>query len=232
MSEAAASGKPKKMQCRYLKTGGTQCRGIAIRGQDYCHLHGRHRHPHFRNCVSIPLLEDLDSIQVVVSQVVQSVLTGQIEHDAGTLALRGLRIAATLLGIRLHQERVRKTAAAATPALPPAPEPLPEPVEVITETDTGDVLAPESEYEGPGGKRELRKVWSFEKMLYNEHLRQQGRPEIEYEDDFPEEGYLTREELIAQREEMIDIVGPARAHLLPPIEAVADSFAVPGAPES
>ena len=200
------SAAPQKMQCRYLKTGGTQCRGIAVRGQSYCHFHGQHRHPRFKNSTSIPLLEDFDSIQVVVSQVVQSALLNQIEEPACTLALRGLRIATSLLSLRNQERRTQVIARAAFKRsdMPPPKPKQPEFVTEITQAATGDFLAPETEYYGPNGKPELRKVWSLDKILYNERLKKQGKPEIEYEDQFPEEGYLNREELIAEHERNVE----------------------------
>ena len=213
------------MQCRYLKTGGTQCRGIAVRGQSYCHFHGQHRHPRFKNSTSIPLLEDFDSIQVVVSQVVQSALLNQIEEPACTLALRGLRIATSLLALRNQERRTQVIARAAFKRsdMPPPKPKQPEFVTEITQADTGDFLAPETEYYGPNGKPELRKVWSLDKILYNERLKKQGKPEIEYEDHFPEEGYLNREELIADHEKLAEIIGPGRAHLLGGIEVEVEA---------
>lgn len=107
--------------------------------------------------------------------------------------------------------------------MPPPKPKQPEFVTEITQAATGDFLAPETEYYGPNGKPELRKVWSLDKILYNERLKKQGKPEIEYEDQFPEEGYLNREELIAEHEEMLKMVGPARAHLLGGIEVEVEA---------
>ena len=93
-------------RCQHIKVNGTQCGSPALRQQKYCYFHQEHRertvriNAHRRRTVqeiSLPVLEDANSIQVGVMQVLRLLLGGQIEHKTAGLALYALQIASSNL---------------------------------------------------------------------------------------------------------------------------------------
>jgi hypothetical protein len=90
-------------RCRHVKTNGTQCGSPALKGKELCFYHEQNRPQPVelymdgqRYCDSqivLPVFEDAHSIQTVIRQVVQLMLTRRIERkDAGVL-LYALQIA-------------------------------------------------------------------------------------------------------------------------------------------
>ncbi len=90
-------------RCQHIKVNGIQCGSPALRNHNHCYFHHQWRalnpqpkptdgnHPAF----TLPNLEDANSIQLALAQVMHLLLTQQIEHRTASLLLRALRIAAT-----------------------------------------------------------------------------------------------------------------------------------------
>ena len=86
-------------RCRHVKTNGTQCGSPALKAGELCYYH-EHNRPQpvelyidgERYCDSqivLPVFEDAHSIQTVIRQVVQLMLTRRIERkDAGLMLTR------------------------------------------------------------------------------------------------------------------------------------------------
>ena len=205
-----------KDRCRNITPSGMQCRRPATRANQFCYQHFKFRRPapepkaEERMRVNIPLLEDRATLQIAVVEVMRALSAGRITAGEMRAFMVGFQVASANLAL-MEKERAGQAVVGHV---------TPEPVEEFEKQEGGEELGPETEYRGPHGQR--KKVWSFDKILYNEHLKKQGKPEIEFEDDFPEEGYLTDEEQTAELKKMAEWVGPAHAHLLGPIDAVAD----------
>ena len=90
-------------RCRHLKTNGTQCGYPALKGKELCYYHDHNRPQPVelymdgeRYCDSqivLPVFEDAHSIQTVIRQVVQLMLTRRIERKDAGLLLYALQIA-------------------------------------------------------------------------------------------------------------------------------------------
>ena len=222
---------PQKQCCRYLKADGRPCQAVALRGQHYCYSHLRHRQPSFSSSFATPLLEDAASIRLVISQVIHATLHDEIPLRKADTLLRALRLALSLLHAEARQEsnRLRHLAHEQKKNRHARPTPAPEPVDELHESPSGEPLAPEREYHGPNGKKE--RVFSMQKMMYNEHLKKTGRDPIEDPDKFPEEGYMTKAELIEERNYFNDKFGEERMNkILGPLDL--DASADPGADSS
>ena len=94
-------------RCQHLKTNGTQCGSPALRRNRFCYFHKRYQEERIRLNVDrrrratatffLPVLEDANSIQMSLMQIMRLVLTGQIEHKTASLLLYALQTASTNL---------------------------------------------------------------------------------------------------------------------------------------
>src|ERR1700758_3497642 len=94
-------------RCQHLKTSGTQCGSPALRRNRFCYFHKRYQDERIRlNVVRrrrgtatffLPVLEDANSIQMSLMQIMRLLLTGQIEHKTASLFLYALQTASTNL---------------------------------------------------------------------------------------------------------------------------------------
>ena len=99
--------------CRHVKENGSCCGSAAVSDRDYCHFHlsirgrrlkmARARARGERCCVELPPLEDLYAVQVGIQQVLDALLSGQLDRHLGGVVLYGLQQAAT--NVRLPQEQ-------------------------------------------------------------------------------------------------------------------------------
>ncbi len=101
--------------CRHIRTNGLQCKAPALSGQTFCYFHTRlyQRHRPFRHTpetagylmpgqhIQLAPLEDRESIQVAISQVINALATGQLEPRRATALLYGLQLASANAS-RLH----------------------------------------------------------------------------------------------------------------------------------
>ena len=103
---------PNIHRCEHIKINGTQCGSPSIRNRRLCFFHGRWQKQRLAIADSVasipagisiapalnmPLLEDANSIQVAIMQVLQLLLTGQLQHKTAALALYGLQTASSNL---------------------------------------------------------------------------------------------------------------------------------------
>src|ERR1035438_2285673 len=86
-------------RCQHIKVNGIQCGSPALRDHPLCHFHTQSTGRHDSKCKSITLsnlsLEDANSIQFGLSEVIRLLISGEIDYKVGTLILRVLRVAAT-----------------------------------------------------------------------------------------------------------------------------------------
>ncbi len=105
-------------RCQHIKTNGTQCGSPALRRRRFCYFHNRWRATHLdlnnagalrvTTAVELPVLEDANSIQVALMQVMRLILCRQLDSKTGGLMLYGLQTASSNLS-RIDFEHRRKT---------------------------------------------------------------------------------------------------------------------------
>ena len=93
--------------CKHIKANGEFCGSPALRGRDYCYFHltvlGRrlrmqkHIMKGENHHLQLPTLEDGDSIQMALMQVMEALLRDQIDNKLAGLLLYGLQIASSNL---------------------------------------------------------------------------------------------------------------------------------------
>ena len=89
---------PTMMQCTHIRLNGYRCGSPALRGQRLCYFHARMRRATKAKVdAAIPqllLLEDEESIQGALMQIIDLLLYDQIELKRASLILRAIEIAA------------------------------------------------------------------------------------------------------------------------------------------
>jgi hypothetical protein len=93
--------------CKHVKSNGEFCGSPALRGRDYCYFYltvlGRrlrmqkHIMKGENHHLQLPTLEDGDSIQMALMQVMEALLRDQIDNKLAGLLLYGLQIASSNL---------------------------------------------------------------------------------------------------------------------------------------
>lgn len=94
-------------RCQYIKVNGTQCGSPALRRNRHCFFHKRFHDERIRLSVDrvrrgvpvfeLPVLEDANSIQIALMQVMRLILTRQIDHKSAGLLLCALQTASNNL---------------------------------------------------------------------------------------------------------------------------------------
>ena len=94
-------------RCQHLKTTGQQCGSPAMRAQTFCYFHHRWKAQyavineahteHTPGGLILPVLEDYESIQMAIMQVLQTLTTGHLDTKTAGLLLYGLQIASSNL---------------------------------------------------------------------------------------------------------------------------------------
>jgi hypothetical protein len=93
------------LRCQHIKTNGVQCGSPALRAERLCFFHHQHRRRAHQfdpdepnqSAFTLPTLEDANSIQFALAELMRLVLTQQIEHRTASLLLRILRAASSNL---------------------------------------------------------------------------------------------------------------------------------------
>jgi hypothetical protein len=88
-----------KPQCRAIRTDGRRCRGIALHGLHLCYSHYHHRFPALADPghLSIPLLEDAASIQLLMTQVAHGLLSNKLDPARARTTIWAAQVAAFTL---------------------------------------------------------------------------------------------------------------------------------------
>ena len=99
------SGFPNR--CQHLKINGTQCGSPALRRNRLCFFHKRFQDERIKLSADrarrgvatflLPVLEDADSIQIALMQIMRLLLSQQIDHKTASLLLYALQTASTNL---------------------------------------------------------------------------------------------------------------------------------------
>ena len=96
---------PHIKRCVHIKTNGVQCGSPALKGQTYCYFHLQATALHTyqfggyenKTPLTLPLLEDAESIQIALQRVTYWLLNGQIDSRTAGLVLYALQTASANL---------------------------------------------------------------------------------------------------------------------------------------
>src|ERR1700676_681332 len=105
-------------RCEHIKINGTQCGSPALRRNHFCFFHKRwhetrivlnaNRARRARVALDLPVLEDANSVQVSLMQVMRLILSGQVDPKTAGLLLYALQTASSNLS-RINFEPAVKT---------------------------------------------------------------------------------------------------------------------------
>jgi hypothetical protein len=92
-------------RCQHVKTNGTQCDSPALSGGKLCFFHRRARQQRLRMETEVqdpqpfvlPLLEDANSIQMALMQIMQLMISGRMDRKMASTLLYSLQIASSNL---------------------------------------------------------------------------------------------------------------------------------------
>ncbi len=94
-------------RCQHIKVNGVQCGSPSLKNKKFCFFHEKSRQRRFAmsanrpRCwhlaLELPLLEDANSIQVALMQVMRLLLSRRIEHKTAALLLYALQTASSNL---------------------------------------------------------------------------------------------------------------------------------------
>jgi hypothetical protein len=98
-------------RCQHLKVNGTQCGSPALRRNRFCYFHKLHHEESIelnldrlksarrsrRVAIELPVLEDANSIQVSLMQIMRLIIAGQIDGKTAGLLLYALQTASAIL---------------------------------------------------------------------------------------------------------------------------------------
>jgi hypothetical protein len=89
--------------CRHIKPDGTYCGSPALRDRKYCHYHLKDRGRRLRRAralrdnvpyrLDIPLLDSPAAVRLAITEIVQAMGTGQLDHRTGGKMLYGIQMA-------------------------------------------------------------------------------------------------------------------------------------------
>jgi hypothetical protein len=88
-------------RCRHIKVNGTQCGSPALREEKYCYFHMRWHSTRMLVLLKerehwiagLPTLEDANSIQVGLAEVMRLLVTTEVDHKTGALLLYAMQTA-------------------------------------------------------------------------------------------------------------------------------------------
>ena len=89
-------------RCTHIKTNGTQCGSPALHGRRFCFFHRNWRGQRIQldkkvqaapAVFTLPVLEDANSVQIALMQVIQLLLSGRIDSKTAGLLLYALQTA-------------------------------------------------------------------------------------------------------------------------------------------
>ena len=124
------SGYPNR--CQHIKVNGVQCGSPALRRNRFCFFHKRFHDERIRLATDqararrasatfvLPVLEDANSVQIALMQVMRMLLSNQIEHKTASLLLYALQTASgnlrhTRFNPNFHEIILDPSEAAITP---------------------------------------------------------------------------------------------------------------------
>ena len=96
-------------RCSHLKSNGKPCRAPALGNTRFCVFHGRALNDrNGRPGIEVALLEDRESLQLTVKQIMEQIVSGYLEPQTASLLLRSVQIANSTLKPRRIRVSRRK----------------------------------------------------------------------------------------------------------------------------
>jgi hypothetical protein len=105
-------------RCQHIKVNGTQCGSPALRRNRFCFFHKQYQNERIRLSADrrrrgvatfiLPVLEDANSIQMAIMQIMRLILTGEIEQKTASLLLYALQTASSNLRSTKFEPRVHQ----------------------------------------------------------------------------------------------------------------------------
>jgi hypothetical protein len=105
-------------RCQHIKVNGVQCGSPALRRNRFCFFHKQYQNERIRLTADrrrrgtatfiLPVLEDANSIQMAIMQIMRLTLTGEIEHKTASLLLYALQTASTNLRATKFEPRMHQ----------------------------------------------------------------------------------------------------------------------------
>ena len=94
-------------ECRHIRSNGRRCRSLAMQGSSFCWFHTTTRKRAQPSVVGealdLPTLEDAESIQLALGDVLRGLANGKMDVRSANTLLYGLQIASTnLRKLQLH----------------------------------------------------------------------------------------------------------------------------------
>jgi hypothetical protein len=182
MTDSTAPAPQQPRRCRSLTVRGRQCLAGAVHGSQYCIAHTKYRFPVCPQGkkIAVPLLEDLDTIQVVATQVAHGLFTETLDPWRAGKILYALQVAAL-------------TIARPAPLKPSEEKPvINEPVSQAEPDLDGHFLGPDVPWKGNDAA--FNPVWSYDRLRYVRECERLGKPIPTTPEEFPAEGWLTKDE--------------------------------------
>jgi hypothetical protein len=106
-------------RCEYIKTNGQQCGSPALLDEKFCFFHNRWKTDYsvigevslnpIPGTITFPVLEDYESIQMAILQIMHQLTSGHLPTKTGGLLLYGLQIASANLRYADFEPRHRET---------------------------------------------------------------------------------------------------------------------------
>jgi hypothetical protein len=105
-------------RCQHIKVNGVQCGSPALRRNRFCFFHKRFQDERIRLSADrrrhgvatfiLPILEDANSIQMAIMQIMRLILNQQIEHKTASLLLYALQTASSNLRSTRFEPRMHQ----------------------------------------------------------------------------------------------------------------------------
>jgi hypothetical protein len=87
----------KAPRCSYLKSNGKPCRAPAMGNRLHCVFHTRSIDNQEDPKIRVEVLENRESLQLTVKQIMEQIVSGRIEPQQASLLLRAVQIANSTL---------------------------------------------------------------------------------------------------------------------------------------
>jgi hypothetical protein len=91
--------------CNHIKSAGEPCGSPAMRNEHYCYHHLRYRRNHDLGSpdYEVPILDDPDSVQLLINDVIRSLVKGSIDQKKATAILYAAQLASNNVKACLQQ---------------------------------------------------------------------------------------------------------------------------------
>jgi len=118
------SNMPQTNSCTHIKVSGVRCGSPALRGEQFCYFHQQAhrsvRRPPFSRLHPIAIIEDEDSIQASLMEVINGLVRNTLDIKRATLIIRALHIAVKNASrVRLASQVEKKVREIPEYAMPP-----------------------------------------------------------------------------------------------------------------